>query len=598
MRPFTLNNHLRKFLLNCSNLKSIQSHQLKRFSTAQKHRLVRLENIKVNSLGQFPSLGKGVDYDVSIFGLILKPQHILDIQKATWGGDSFLPKRIAHSLNGCLGNLSEISEQMPVKLRDGTRGLLAQNKTRRAIDDLNQNLFEDFMGLLETFISSTSELEKTLLAHQLSDVCFEAQWLTRGYLFEGKLHGETYTADIVPTPLSQLLFASCYATGMQQVEFIYHNYTLLDGKLPAEDPLTVNVDNPQEILDYIASITARTGFNDVGGGNPEHNFRHNHTFMEAQMRLAFKGWDLVKEGKKEEGMNLVITAAERAHKIFKTMLSGTPAHPTTDKIGYADIRLPIAGVLGKAGSVYPPHGVAYDECGIDTFEIGNTKKYVAFVDDEWGQTGANSSMYKFFDAILGVTSKRGAFKTTPDYLGTIEKVLSKQMPSIELDKDPIVAMQSSFDFFTRPVNALQTLIDTNHSAESLSLHQDLTNNALNIQFLQLAYFVSAHRLVHGQYVKKAIYDTPPSGGQSRAQGTGGSTPEFLKKFLDQTHESIEDRLTALDQNWNQLSTDQQNIVQKIKNELTIHERNMGIIREQGLKIEQNEKETLVNNTNI
>ncbi len=561
----------------------------RQFSTIPKNRYVRLENVKVNSLGQFPSLGKGIDYDVSIFGLTLKPQHILDIQKATWGGDSFLPKRIAHPPKGSLGDLSEISEKMPVKLRDGSPGLLAQNKTRHAIENLHQNLFEDFMGLLENFISSTSELEKTLLAHQLSDVCFETQWLTRGYLFEGKLHGETYTADVVPAPLSQLLFASCFATGMQQVEFIYHNYTLLDGKLPDEDPLTVNVDNPKEILDYIASISARTGFNDVGGGNPEHNFRHNHTFMEAQMRLAFKGWDLVKQGNKEDGMNLVITAAERAHKIFKTMLSGTPAHPTTDKIGYADIRLPIAGVLGKSGSVYSPHGVAYDECGLDTLELGNTKKHVTFVDDEWGQTGANSSMYKFLDAILGVTSKRGAFKTTPEYLGTIEQVLSKQKPSIELDKDPIVAMQTSFDFFTRPVNALQTLIETNHEAESMKLHTDLSNNALNIQFLQLAYFVSAHRLVHGQYVKKAIYDTKPSGGQSRAQGTGGSTPPFLKTFLDQTHESIADRFSALEKNWNQLSTDQQNIVQKIKNDLTTHERNMGIIREQGLKIEKNEK---------
>ena len=87
---------------------------------------------------------------------------------------------------------------------------------------------------------------------------------------------------------------------------------------------------------------------------------------------------------------------------FKTMLSGTPAHPTTDKIGYAGIRLPIAGVLGKAGSVYTPHGVAFDKCGLDTYERGNTKKHVAFVNDEWGQTGANSSMFKFFDAILGV----------------------------------------------------------------------------------------------------------------------------------------------------------------------------------------------------
>ena len=33
---------------------------------------------------------------------------------------------------------------------------------------------------------------------------------------------------------------------------------------------------------------------------------------------------------------------------------------------------------------------------------------------------------------------------------------------------------------------------------------------------------------------RSIYKTEPIGGQSRAAGTGGSTPPFLKLFLDQT----------------------------------------------------------------
>lgn len=37
------------------------------------------------------------------------------------------------------------------------------------------------------------------------------------------------------------------------------------------------------------------------------------------------------------------------------------------------------------------------------------------------------------------------------------------------------------------------------------------------------------------YVYKMIYSTTPLAGQSRAIGTGGSTPPFLKIFHDQTY---------------------------------------------------------------
>jgi hypothetical protein len=45
-----------------------------------------------------------------------------------------------------------------------------------------------------------------------------------------------------------------------------------------------------------------------------------------------------------------------------------------------------------------------------------------------------------------------------------------------------------------------------------------------------------------------IYQTQPVGGQSRAEGTGGSTPPFLKTFFDQTFGpamSISDELIAV-----------------------------------------------------
>ena len=55
-----------------------------------------------------------------------------------------------------------------------------------------------------------------------------------------------------------------------------------------------------------------------------------------------------------------------------------------------------------------------------------------------------------------------------------------------------------------------------------------------LQRLRLAYWVADHRMTHGKYVLASIYRTEPVGGQSRAEGTGGSTPPFLKLFLDQT----------------------------------------------------------------
>jgi hypothetical protein len=63
--------------------------------------------------------------------------------------------------------------------------------------------------------------------------------------------------------------------------------------------------------------------------------------------------------------------------------------------------------------------------------------------------------------------------------------------------------------------------------------------------LQVAYWVAEHRMVHGQYVMAAIYKTQPIGGQSRAQGTGGSTPPFLKLFLDQTHQAAHQIIAEL-----------------------------------------------------
>ena len=55
--------------------------------------------------------------------------------------------------------------------------------------------------------------------------------------------------------------------------------------------------------------------------------------------------------------------------------------------------------LAIRGTVYHEHGVFYEGAGSDEFTSGDEKLVGAYVDDEWGQTGANSSMYKWFDLL-------------------------------------------------------------------------------------------------------------------------------------------------------------------------------------------------------
>ena len=76
------------------------------------------------------------------------------------------------------------------------------------------------------------------------------------------------------------------------------------------------------------------------------------------------------------------------------------------------------------------------------------------------------------------------------------------------------------------------LVDVEHQVITSKLLEDMSPNVL-LQRLRLAYWVADHRVTHGKYVLRAIYKTEPVGGQSRAEGTGGSTPPFLKLFLDQ-----------------------------------------------------------------
>jgi hypothetical protein len=264
------------------------------------------------------------------------------------------------------------------------------------------------------------------------------------------------------------------------------------------------------------------------------------------------------------------------------MLKNTPAH------SYPSIRLPIKGVRGACGTVYHKHGVFYEGCGNETYvQAGKTLTGV-FVDNEWGQTGANSSMYKYFDILIGVANVRQAFGTDPIMISKMQQVYEGSLDSGELGVNPIDSMQRAFDLFTRPIKHMKILVDT-HMGIAASKILDDQNTSVLLERLRLAYWVAEHRITHGQYVLKAIYQTEPIGGQSRADGTGGSTPPFLKLFLDQTIGPGRSLIISLLLQHDKLSVADRIEVAKISAAFDEFERRMCIIRDKGQELEYDEK---------
>jgi hypothetical protein len=279
---------------------------------------------------------------------------------------------------------------MAVTLRDGSSGLLAQNKLRSSVEaTITNKHFTATMDLLQSFKTEKDEAKKKEIGIMISDVAFWAQWLIRGVLFEGKLHWEMYCQDVVGAPLAKIAFAANAALGRHQIEFVYDDYTLKAASFPPEELLeNIDYDSSEDILKSVALIETPVGFNDMAGGAPEHNFRHNHSLMEWQMKAAFQGLNDIIDGK-EAGWDLIVESARRANRVFHTMLTNTP--PDT----YPAIRLPIKGVRGACGTVYHNHGVFYEGVGTQEFANADGKLLNGlYINNEWGQTGANSSMYK------------------------------------------------------------------------------------------------------------------------------------------------------------------------------------------------------------
>jgi hypothetical protein len=318
----------------------------------------------VSEQGRYPTLTKGLSFDTAIFGLRWSAQDTVQLQRIIWHQNSFLPSQPAAPLSGALQPFSDVAQQMAVELVDGSPGLLAKNQLRKTLLRLPADAHYMALHQLQAFQTTDDPFRKAQLAHQVSNLAFWSQWLIRGVLFEGKLHGEPFTEAVIPAPLSTVAAMNNAALGRQQLEFVYDDYTLKAATLPTHlDFERLDYDNPTAILAAIASIQTSVGFNDVQGGRPEHNFRFNHVLMEWQMGGALRGFAQVVAGD-VSGWSLIATAAERAHKVFKTMLINTPAD------SYPAVRLPIKGVRGALGSVYPLHGVFYEGLGSDTFHDG------------------------------------------------------------------------------------------------------------------------------------------------------------------------------------------------------------------------------------
>jgi len=524
---------------------------------------------------------------MNIFGLSFNVDDITSVQDAIWNTDSFLPNQPARALPISTGLtvLSDLGQRMAVTLADGKPGLLAQNALRQAVEaDLKPAHFLATMMLLQNFKSETDPAKKKATAQFISDVAFWAQWLIRGFLFEGKLHWEVYCADVIPAPLSKIAFAANAALGRHQIEFVYDDYTLKAAIMPTDAELeALDYDSSSELLNGIARIKTLVGFNDVAGGSPEHNFRHNHSLMEFQMKAAFQGTKEVLEGD-VNGWDKIVEAARRANRVFRTMLA------TTTPESYPKIRLPIKGVRGACGSVYHPHGVFYEGCGSDVYkrvEDGLERRGV-YVDDEWGQTGANSSMFKFFDVLIGVSQLRGAFNADPIMISRMAQVFDKQLDSGELGTNPIDSMQRAFDLFTRPPKHMRILVDTDVQLQASGVLTSADPQVL-LQRLRLAYWVAEHRVTHGKYIVKAIYKTESVGGQSKAQGTGGSTPPFLKLFLDQTLAPGRNLIIKLLMQPEVLTVEQKQEVAHLVGKFEEFETRMDKVRDLGLKLEHDEK---------
>ena len=209
----------------------------RRLATVLQNRFVKMENSKFDMNTKiYPTPGNGHEFRMQIFGMNFMIQDILDLQDCIWNDNSFLPNDSASPLSESSGlsDLSNIASSMTFTLADKSKnGLLSHNQLRVKVKEtLNEKHFQSFMKLLKNFKIETNPEEKIKIGKQISDTAFWAQWLIRGYLFEGKLHFEVFCEDVIPSSLAKIAFAANAALGRHQIEFVYDDYTLKAAKFP------------------------------------------------------------------------------------------------------------------------------------------------------------------------------------------------------------------------------------------------------------------------------------------------------------------------------------------------------------------------------
>jgi len=567
------------------------------------------------NLHPIPRYGGSVTRQV--FGMEWRPSDLTRINNILFNTDqsAYVPRYDMRPLTGELSILSDLATRMSIRLNGGEEGYLAHGTFKEAIENsaLNERVFEALMDKMRDFKLRCDQTDVNdnpqdmiNLAREILEADFYLQWIVRGWLFEPVLTGDIlehdktlrsdglrYDDDIarpqsgktrimVPHYLARPLAASSAALGRDQLEFCYANYTLLAGHFPdGFDKENVDYDSSRSILDAIASISTDVSYLDTNGHSSDHNFRFDHVLMELQMTQAFQGLEAVLSGDKS-GWDDISNAAYRAHKVFQTMSEGTPPKD------YPYIRTMISGNYGNKPE-YDIRGVFYEGLGTDRYkDPSGTEHSGVWVKNEYGQTGANSSMFKWFDTVIGVSEHRGAYTWTQEELDILLDVMKGKRKPSELKRDELRTMQFGFDLYTRPVEHMSHLVETFERIREYGLIRSADPDDL-IGRLKTARWVAEHRIVHLHYVHTHIYSADPMGRQQAAVGTGGSTVEFLPGFIDDTISPMKAILSTLSTMKDQLSEQQLVDVEEMEKRMEKIESKKDFILKHGQKLQASEQ---------
>jgi hypothetical protein len=266
-------------------------------TTVLSNRYVRMQISRIGTGALlYPTTGRGQDFSMHIFGLLYSTSNINNLQQTIWQETSLLP----HLKGSPLADLSDIGSRMARTLADGTTpGQLATNELRKtAAATPTDAHFVETMDLSQHFQREVDPVKKVELDQRISNVAFWSQWLTRGVLFEEKLHWELFCEEAVRAPLSKIACVANAALGRHQVEFVYDDYTPTAAQFPMNIDLDkdVDYDSPEFIIEAVAQIYTPVGFKPMHGDTPEHNFRYIHSLMELQMKRAMRGGESILAG--------------------------------------------------------------------------------------------------------------------------------------------------------------------------------------------------------------------------------------------------------------------------------------------------------------